>query len=235
MINSHYQRVDEATLAACAGLPASILADVCGRRGALDGQIGAIHTGKRLCGTAFTVDVRPGDNLMIHAALMLAGPGDVLVIDGKASTTCALMGELMCAHAQQAGLAGIVIDGAVRDVDALRQGALPVYARAANPNGPTRIHGGRIGYPVSVGGVCVEPGDLVVGDDDGVVVVSKHEAPAVLDAARRKVEAEAQRMRDIQAGRLLYGWLEGALKTAGELPEERSLEALMKEFRSAQG
>src|SRR5690606_33629988 len=192
MINSNYERVDEATLVACADIPASILADVCGRRGALDGRIGAIQAGKPMCGTAFTVEVRPGDNLMVHAALILARPGDVLVIDGKASTTSALMGELMCAHAKKAGLGGIVIDGAVRDVDALRRGPLPVYACAANANGPTRTQGGRIGYPVSVGGVTVEPGDLVVGDDDGVVVVAKKEAPTVLDAARRKIDTEAQ-------------------------------------------
>lgn len=231
MINSDYTRVDEATLAACADLPASILADVCGRRGALDGRIVAIQAGKHLCGTAFTVEVRPGDNLMIHAALILARPGDVLVIDGKASATSALMGELMCAHAQKAGLAGVVIDGAVRDVDALRNGSLPVYACAVNANGPTRTQGGRIGYPVSVGGVTVEPGDLIVGDDDGVVVVSKHEAPTVLEAARRKIDTEAQRMRDIETGRLLYGWLEGALKTAGELPEGQTLNALIEAFR----
>ena len=231
MINSDYTRVDEATLAACIDMAASILADVCGRRGALDGRIAAIQAGKHLCGTAFTVEVRPGDNLMIHAALILARPGDVLVIDGKASATCALMGELMCAHAQKAGLAGVVIDGAVRDVDALRKGALPVYACAANANGPTRTQGGRIGYPVSVGGVTVEPGDLIVGDDDGVVVVSKHEAPTVLEAARRKIDTEARRMHDIEAGRLLYGWLEGALKTAGELPEGQTLNALIEAFR----
>lgn len=233
MINSDYVRVDETTLAACAGLPASILADVCGRRGALDGRIAAIQAGKRLCGTAFTVEVRPGDNLMIHAALILARPGDVLVIDGKENTTSALMGELMCAHAEKAGLVGVVIDGAVRDVDTLRQGSLPVYACATNPNGPTRTQGGRIGYPVSVGGVTVEPGDLVVGDDDGVVVVSKHEAASVIEAALRKIDTEAQRRRDIEAGRLLYAWLEGALKTTGQLREGQTLEALVEEFRVA--
>lgn len=233
MINSRYERVDESTLAACADLPASILADVCGRRGALDSRIRAMRPGLRLCGTAFTVDVRPGDNLMIHAALMLARPGDVLVVDGKGDTTSALMGELMCAHAVKAGLAGVVVDGAIRDVETLRTGALPVYACGSNPNGPTRTQGGRIGYPVSVGGVVVEPGDLVVGDDDGVVVVSRREASAMLEAARRKVEAEAQRMRDIENGQLLYGWLEGALHASGALPQGQSLDAMIQAFRKS--
>ena len=117
--------------------------------------------------------------------------------------------------------------------DALRRAALPVYACATNANGPTRTQAGRIGYPVSVGGVTVEPGDLVLGDDDGVVVVSRHEAAGVLESARRKLDAEAQRRRDIEAGGLVYGWLEAALKTSGQLRDGQTLEALMQEFKAA--
>jgi 4-hydroxy-4-methyl-2-oxoglutarate aldolase len=231
VINSEYSRVDEATLKACADVPASILSDVCGRRGALDGRLRAMRTGLHLCGPAFTIEVRPGDNLMIHAALMLARPGDVLVIDGKGDIHSALIGELMTAHAQAAGIAGMVIDGAVRDIDALRQGSLPIYACATNPNGPTRTQWGRIGYPVSVGGVGVEPGDLVVGDDDGVVIVPKAQAPDILHAARKKMATEADRRRDIEEGRLLYPWLEGALTTAGVMPKGTTLKELMTAFR----
>src|SRR5690554_2355681 len=151
MINSHYTRVDAAELSRSKDIPASIFADVAGRRGALDGRISALAPGMRLCGPAFTVEVRPGDNLMIHAALVLAQPGDVLVIDGKADTTSALMGELMCAHASAAGIAGIVIDGAIRDVATLRQGSMPTFACVSNPNGPTRTQGGRIGHTISAG------------------------------------------------------------------------------------
>lgn len=233
MINSHYTRVDTPELSRSKGIPASIFADVAGRRGALDGRIRSVAAGMRLCGPAFTVEVRPGDNLMIHAALVLAQPGDVLVIDGKADTTSALMGELMCAHASAAGIAGIVIDGAIRDVATLRQGSMPVFACVSNPNGPTRTQGGRIGHAISAGGVSVAAGDLVVGDDDGVVVVPREDVARVIDAAQEKMRAEERRMRDIAEGRLVYGWLEGALKTAGVLPAGTSLEDAAQQFRTA--
>lgn len=233
MINSQYIRIDDAAITRCQDIPASIFADVAGRRGALDGRIRTVVPGMRLCGPAFTVEVRPGDNLMIHAALVLAQPGDVLVIDGKADTTSALMGELMCAHASAAGIAGIVIDGAVRDVATLRQGAMAVFACASNPNGPTRTLGGRIGHTISAGGVSVSPGDLVVGDDDGVVVVPKDDVALLIDAAQEKMRAEEKRMRDIAEGRLLYGWLEGALTSAGVLPAGASLNDAVEQFRTA--
>lgn len=235
MINSSFTRLAMPTLEACRDIPASILADVAGRRGALHGRIRAITRAPRLCGTAFTIEVRPGDNLMIHAALVLARPGDVLVIDGKADLSAALMGELMCTHAQAASLAGVVIDGAVRDVGTLRESAFPVYACGTSPNGPNRSQGGRIGYPVSVGGVAVNPGDLVVGDDDGVVVIPQSEVAALLPAAHKKMQTEAQRMKDIQEGRLIYGWLEGALKATGDLPADQTLLFLMDQFKGGTG
>jgi RraA family protein len=233
MMNSAFHRVSKDQVAAASGVACSILADVSGRRGALDARIQALAPLMKVCGPAFTVEVRPGDNLMIHAALVLAQPGDVLVIDGKAGTTSALMGELMCAHAQAAGLAGVIIDGSVRDVRELRAGKFPVFACASNPNGPTRQLAGRIGHPISIGGVAVQPGDLVAGDDDGVVVVPAANVGQVLVDAQKKIDSERQRMRDISEGRLVYGWLEGALKAAAVLPKDKSLEQLMAEFASA--
>lgn len=233
MINSAFSRVSKEQVEQASGVACSILADVCGRRGSLDGRIQSLAPAMRLCGPAFTVEVRPGDNLMIHAALVLAQPGDVLVIDGKACTTSALMGELMCAHAQAAGLAGVVIDGAVRDVRELRAGSFPVFACASNPNGPTRQLAGRIGHPVSLGGVAVQPGDLVAGDGDGVVVVPAAQLGQVLIDARKKIDSENTRMKDISEGRLIYGWLENALKDAGALPRELSLQDLIARFSTA--
>lgn len=233
MINNIFTRVGKKQIEQASGVASSILADVAGRRGALDGRIKSLAPSMRLCGSAFTVEVRPGDNLMIHAALVLAQPGDVLVIDGKAGTTSALMGELMCAHAQAAGLAGVVIDGAVRDVRELRAGSFPVFACASNPNGPTRQLAGRIGHPISLGGVVVHPGDLVAGDDDGVVVVPAANLDQVLIDAEKKIDSEHKRMKDISEGRLIYGWLEGALKEAGALPRELSLQELIARFSGA--
>ncbi|NYT59036.1 RraA family protein [Alcaligenaceae bacterium] len=232
MINSDFERLDAATVAAYADIPTTIVADVAGRRGALDARVRTVVPGLGAVGTAFTVEVRPGDNLMIHAALMLARPGDILVVDGKADTTSALMGELMCAHAAAAGILAVVIDGAVRDSATLRQGRFPVFATGVNANGPTRTQGGRIGHPVSVGGVSVAAGDLVVCDDDGVVIVPRQDAAGLLNAARAKITAEAVRLNDIQEGRLLYGWLEGVLKTTGELPSEQTIANLIQRFQS---
>lgn len=231
MINNNYRRLEASIVAAFEHIPTTIVADVAGRRGALDARIRSITPGLRATGTAFTIEVRPGDNLMIHAALMLAQPGDILVVDGKADTSSALMGELMCAHAAASGIRAVVIDGAVRDIAALRQGSMPVYAIGTNANGPTRTQGGRIGMPVSVGGVCILPGDLIVCDDDGVVTVSQIEASGILDAAQAKISAEARRMNDIQEGRLLYGWLEDALKAAGELSRDSRITEIMADFK----
>ncbi|NYT62570.1 RraA family protein [Alcaligenaceae bacterium] len=230
MINSAFSRVTREQVAKASQIASSIFSDVTGRRGALDGRIKPLAPAMHLCGPAFTVEVRPGDNLMIHAALLLAQPGDVLVIDGKGSSTSALMGELMCAHALAAGVAGLVIDGAVRDTSELRAGALPVFACASNPNGPTRQLAGRIGYSIAAGGVAIEPGDLVVGDGDGIVVVPKGKVEQALLDAHKKIEVERIRMQDISQGRLVYGWLEGALQDAGALPQGKSLEQLMAEF-----
>lgn len=230
MINSTFSRVTKEQIAGAEQIASSILADVANRRGGLDGRIKPLAPTMRVCGSAFTVEVRPGDNLMIHAALALAQPGDVIVVDGKANATTALMGELMCAHARAAGVAGVVIDGAVRDVAELMSGKFPVFACASNPNGPMKRNDGRIGYPISAGGVAIEPGDLIVGDADGVVAIPKASVEQVLADAQKKINIERKRLLDISEGRLIYSWLEGSLKDIGALPVDKSLEQLMAEF-----
>lgn len=230
MINSAFDRVSKDQIARAKEIASTILADVAGRRGAVDGRIKPVSSTMRVCGPALTVEVRPGDNLMIHAALVLARPGDVIVVDGKADTTCALMGELMCTHAAAAGVAGVVIDAAVRDVAQLKITPFPVFACGSNPNGPTKRIGGRIGHAISVGGVAVEAGDLVVGDEDGVVIIPKADVEQVLTDGLKKVAAEHKRLEDIAAGRLIYGWLEGTLKEVGALPTDKSLQQLIAAF-----
>lgn len=230
MICSDFVRLDASIVAAFEGIATTIVADVAGRRGALDARIRSMTPGRSAAGTAFTVEVRPGDNLMIHAALMLAQPGDILVVDGKGDMTSALMGELMCEHALATGLKAVVIDGAIRDVATLRDGTLPIFAVGCNANGPTRVQAGRVGTPVSAGGVPIASGDLIVCDDDGVVAIPRNEAAALIEPAKAKIASEARRLKDIQEGRVLYGWLESALKTAGELGQDTGIQALMKRF-----
>lgn len=223
-IRRDFERVSPDVVAKASGFAASILADVAGRRGTLDGRIAPVSPSMRLAGPAFTIEVRAGDNLMIHTAMTMARPGDVLVVDGRGDRSCALMGSIMINACRKLGLAGVVIDAAVRDTEELRELGFPVYAVGANPNGPTKFVPGRINWPISCGGVAVSPGDLVVGDADGVVVIEREKAPTLLEAAAKKVAEERARIADIVAGRNLRPkWLEGALRAAGLLEEGETL------------
>jgi 4-hydroxy-4-methyl-2-oxoglutarate aldolase len=223
-IRRDFERVSPDIVKKASAYAASILADVAGRRGTVDGRIAPLSHSMRMAGPAFTIEVRPGDNLMIHAAMSMAKPGDVLVIDGKGDRSCALMGSIMLNACKKMGLAGVVMDGAHRDTEELLELGFPVYSTGANPNGPTKFIPGRINWPISCGGVAVSPGDLIVGDADGVVVVEREKAASLLDQAAKKVADERARIADIVAGRNLSPkWLEGSLRAAGVLKEGESL------------
>lgn len=222
-IRRDIERVPADLVAAARRFQASILADVGGRRGTLGGRIQPLAKSMKVAGPAFTVEVRPGDNLMIHAALALAQPGDVIVVDGKGDVSCALTGALMAAHAKAAGIAGFVIDAAVRDTEELVQGDFPVFSAGANPNGPTKGVAGRINWPVSLAGTTVNPGDLIVGDADGVVVVPREAAAGIVRAAQAKVDSEAQRIEAIRQGKLAQGWVAESLRSVGVLGENETL------------
>lgn len=219
-----FERVDAAVVAQAKPYASSILADVAGRRGALHGRIAPLAPSMRFAGPALTVEVRPGDNLMIHAALALARPGDVIVVDGKGDLSAALMGEIMSQQAVALGVAAVVIDGAVRDSEAIRELGFPMFAAGLNPNGPTKSVAGRLNHPISIGGVSVRPGDLVVGDADGVTVIEREKAAAMLPLAADKVAAETKRIADIRSRKALRpAWLDGALRAAGVIAEGETL------------
>ena len=218
-----FERVSPDLVRQASGFQAAILADVNGRRGALHGRVAALRPRMKVCGPAFTVDVRPGDNLMIHAAIALARPGDVLVIDGKADQTAALMGTIMMTACKQRGLAGVVIDGAVRDSLEIDEMDFAVFSFGTNPNGPTKNVPGRIGHAVSCGDVIVRSGDLVVADADGVVVIERERVEGLLPLARSKVEDEAARIAQIRQGNTSASWLAAALRTAGVLKQGENL------------
>ncbi len=218
-----FERVPPHIVQQAGAYQAAILADVAGRRGALHGRITALRPSMKVVGTAFTVEVRPGDNLMIHAAISLAQPGDVLVVDGKGDQTAALMGTIMMTACQKLGIAGVVLDGAVRDSLELEEMGFPVFSVGTNPNGPTKLVPGRIGHPISIGGVTVHPGDLVLGDADGVVIVEREKIEALLPLAEKKVKDEAARIAAIQQGDTAAKWLDAALRSAGVLKEGERL------------
>ena len=209
-------RVDPGVVQEAAKFPSSILADVAGRRGAMSGRIGLLAPTMKFAGPALTVEVRPGDNLMIHAAMAIAKPGDVIIVDGKGDLSSALMGEIMTQQCVALGVAAVVIDGAVRDSEAIRELGFPMYAAGLNPNGPTKFVPGRLNHPISVGGVTVHPGDLVVGDADGVTVIERAKAGAMLPLAAHKLAAETRRIAEIKSRKALApGWLNDALRAAG--------------------
>ncbi|OYU78310.1 MAG: methyltransferase, partial [Burkholderiales bacterium PBB5] len=144
--------------------------------------------------------------------------------DGMGDLSCALMGEIMSQQCVALGVAGVVIDGAVRDSEAIRELGFPMYAAGLNPNGPTKSVPGRLNHPISIGGVTVNPGDLVVGDADGVTVIERDKAAAMLPLAVAKVAAETKRIADIRRRQALRPvWLEGALRAAGVIQDGETL------------
>ena len=167
--------------------------------GAID--LRAFHRGGTLVGTALTVRTRSGDNLAIHQALNLVRPGDVVVVDGGGDVSRALVGEIMKAIAESKGAAGFVIDGAIRDAAAFAASDFPCFARAAIHRGPYKTGPGAINVPVSIGGWVIAPGDIVVGDADGVVAFPQSLAPGLLEAVRAQEAREAAIMADIREGR----------------------------------
>ncbi|PRZ11755.1 RraA family protein [Nesterenkonia sandarakina] len=167
--------------------------------------------GDSMVGTALTVRTRPGDNLAVHQALELARPGDVLVIDARGEVTNAILGELMTLYAASHGVAGIVVDGAVRDRSDLSEGPIPVFAKGISHMGPYKSGPGAIHGSVTIGGSVVHDGDLVVGDADGVVFVSRHRAESVITAAEEVVASEAKQREAISRGEWDRSWIDAAI------------------------
>jgi regulator of RNase E activity RraA len=161
------------------------------------------------------VRVAPGDNLMVHKAIDIAAPGDVIVVDAGGVVEQAIIGDIMTSHAAKRGVAGFVIDGAIRDADELRSRDFPVYARGVTHRGPYKNGPGEIGVPVSIGGMVVNPGDIIVGDGDGVVAVPLADAEAVLGAAREQKKKEDATLAAIAAGTIDRKWVDETLQAKG--------------------
>lgn len=191
---------DAKLLEAFRDAPTSIISDNLER---LPGALGIrpFHKSGKLVGTAFTVRTRAGDNLAIHKALELVGPGDVIVVDGGGDETRALVGEIMMTIAQYRGAAGYVIDGAIRDLAKVAQSTFPMFARAVTHRGPYKNGPGEINVSVSIGGSVISPGDIVVGDEDGVVSFPQSVAAELLEKVKAQIKRETDTLEDIRAGR----------------------------------
>ncbi len=204
-------RLDAALLKAAHELSSATVHEASGKRGALPSAIKPVDPRFRLCGTAFTVQSPGGDNLWIHRAMDLASPGDVLVVDVSGSYEHGYWGEIMSSAARQRGLAGLVINGCVRDGVLLGEIGFPVFARGLCIRGTEKDFGARgfINYPLLLGDVTVSAGDLILADADGVVAVAADAISGVLTAARRRDAEEAAILTRIAAGERtldIYGW-----------------------------
>ena len=209
-------RLGAALLDRFRGLATPNLADAMGRFNFMDAGMQS-RTGLPLCGLAVTVNARPADNLMIHKALQVASAGDIVVVNTCGNTTSAVFGELMCNTAVAAKLGGIVVDGAIRDIDGLTTLGFPAFSRTVCAGGCDKDGPGEINVPANIGGMVVNPGDIVVGDDDGVVVITPEEARAVAEASRKKASAEAATLASIAARKYDDQWVDQTLKAKGIL------------------
>ncbi|ADE03361.1 4-carboxy-4-hydroxy-2-oxoadipate aldolase/oxaloacetate decarboxylase [Haloferax volcanii] len=204
-IEPDVERPDRELVEAFEEIPSTIVSDVTGNIGlTMDAGLRPAYDGVEMAGTAVTVKAAPGDNLIIHKAITLTEPGDVLIIDCDGYTDTGHVGELMCTSCQANGLAGLVIDGAYRDSREIAEMEFPVYGRGVNPQGPLKQDPGSVNVTVSVGGVSVDPGDIVIGDDDGLAVIPRRGAEEVLERAHEKLSTEDSVREEVLKGEYLY-------------------------------
>lgn len=196
-------------------LPVANVSDCMSRLYAGGTNLRPMHTVGVLAGPALTVKCRPGDNLMLHKAIDIAEPGDVIVVDGGGDLNNALMGELMLAHAINRGVAGFVLYGSLRDLDAFKSVNLPTYAVGVTHRGPYKFGPGEINATISIDGMTIETGDLILGDSDGVLAVPINDAESILEATLAKQAAEERQMQQIKERTNDRSWVDKALTAAG--------------------
>ncbi|MDX2154968.1 MAG: RraA family protein [Hyphomicrobiaceae bacterium] len=209
------RKVSPAIVAAYRELPVANISDNMSRMTAGGPRLRPMHAGGVMAGPAFTVRTRPGDNLMVHKALDIAEPGDIIVVDAGGDLTNAIIGEIMTSYAQTRRIGGMVINGSIRDAGTIRQGSFPVYAAGVTHRGPYKDGPGEINVAVAIDGMTIEPGDLMIGDEDGLLAVPYDAAETVLAATQAKHKAEIQQLADIAAGKADRAWVDVTLGRLG--------------------
>jgi RraA family protein len=209
------RKVDAGVVAKFRDLPVANISDSMSRMTAGGAKLRPIHSGGVLAGPAYTVKTRPGDNLMVHKAIDSAEPGDVIVVDGGGDLTNSLIGEMMATHAERRGVAGIVIYGAIRDYDTLHAGTFPVFAAGVTHRGPYKDGPGEINVAIAIDGMVIAPGDLIVGDGDGIVCVPFDLTAEVLKATEAKHQAELKQLAAIKEGKNDRAWVDATLTRLG--------------------
>lgn len=196
-------------------MPVANIDDCMNRTAAAVWELKPLNSAK-LLGSAFTVKVPEGDNLMFHKAMDMAVPGDVICIDAGGDARRAILGEIMASYCKKRGIAGIVVDGSVRDADELAAMDFPVYARGAVPNGPYKNGPGEIGTVISLGGIIIHPGDIIVGDGDGILAIRPEDAAELSKQVRAVQEKEKKLMRGIREdGVYPRPWVDEKLEEIG--------------------
>lgn len=208
------QRADAGIVERFRGIASPNVADAMGRFNFMDPGIRP-RTGLSLCGIAVTVLCRPADNLMVHKALQVAEPGDIVVVSTCGNVTSAVFGELMCHTAAAKGLGGIIVDGAIRDVDGIANLRFPAFSRSVSPGACDKDGPGEINVPIACGNTVVMPGDIVVGDDDGVAVVARESAEEVLRLVNELMARERKRIAEIERGDLYRSEIDDTLRAKG--------------------
>lgn len=191
------------------------ISDLMNRLYTMDPAIKNLINGEKIRGPACTVKVFPGDNLMVHKALDIAKPGDIVVVDAGASSMNGIIGDLISNKAKHRGIAAFVIDGLIRDVPGIKECDFPVYARGITPIGPLHRGPGEINYPISCGGIVVNPGDIICGDEDGVTVVKKDFAEELLERLIEQKESLSVYIANVKKGVFSNEWVDKALEAAG--------------------
>ena len=197
-IRRNFERPSKELVEAFRGIPVANIDDNCGKIAAVDSSIFPLNPKARLLGTAFTVNAPAGDNLLFHKALDMAQPGDVFVIDAFGCEERSILGELMVSYCKIRGASGIVVDGCIRDADAIRAMNFPIYARGVTPNGPYKNGPGEIGGAVVVGGQVIRPGDILAGDGDGIVVIRPEDAEEILEQVEKLMANESRTLSEMK-------------------------------------
>lgn len=206
------RKVDAEVVARFARLPVANVSDSMSRLTAAGARLRPMHQGGGLAGPALTVKAPPGDNLMVHKAIALAEPGDIIVVDVGGDLTNAIIGEMMLMQMVKRGVAGVVINGAIRDAGHIRGQKVPVFAAGVTHRGPYKNGPGEINVPIAIDGMVIEPGDLIIGDDDGLLCVPFDQTDTVFKAATAKFDAEQKQIANIEAGTHDASWVDKQLR-----------------------
>jgi 4-hydroxy-4-methyl-2-oxoglutarate aldolase len=225
-INTEIERPAPSQIKELSQYPVALLGDGMGRLSVMDPGIKPLLRSVQMCGPAITVEVHPADNLMIHVAMKIAQKGDVIIVNARGNIKNGIYGDILNSVAKRKELGGIVIDGAIRDCVEIEKSGVPVFSRGICPLGGGKEGPGQVNVPISCGGVVINPGDMVVGDGDGIVVVPRGLLQGAIDGAKKKEQAESKRLDTIANGKddeIYPSWLIPTLRAKGILKDSETI------------